>query len=427
MTFQPHRRQFLAGLAGAAGAASFSPELWALLESRDFPLPSRPAGEANEAYWSELRKLFLIAPEHVYLNNGTVGSTPLPVLKAVFDSYRECEALAQEDPEDYPIFGYGAWNQYREPLARFVGCAKDEIAIVRNATEANSYIANGIEMQAGDEVVMSDQEHPSGEQPWRLRAKRYGIVVKMFRLPQPADDEDEIVRRVEAELTPRTRVLFISHITTVTGLVMPVKRLAALARERGILCAVDGAHVPGMMRLNIAELGCDLYSGSPHKWLQAPKGSGFLYVRNEIMDNIWSTVTTHGWDERAIRAERFQRYGTANLPAVAGMAAAIRMAEAIGLERIEARQHEACNRLHAEMERRGARVVGSRNAILRGAITCFDIAPLKTRELQLWMWQRHGIRIRGTAPTWLRLSTPYYLLERDVQRFLAAYDEYRKA
>ncbi|MGH9641520.1 MAG: aminotransferase class V-fold PLP-dependent enzyme, partial [Terriglobales bacterium] len=119
---------------------------------------------------------------------------------------------------------------------------------------------------------MTDQEHPGGEHPWDLRAKRYGIVVKKLALPRPAQNPAQVVQVFNDAITPRTRVIFFSHITTVTGVVLPAKEICALARSKGILSAVDGAHVPGMMRLNLHELGCDMYSSSPHKWLQAPKG-----------------------------------------------------------------------------------------------------------------------------------------------------------
>jgi len=109
-----------------------------------------------------MRKQFLIPEDEIYLNNGTVGSSPAPVLRAIFDGYTTTEKMDQQDPEDYPIWGYAAWNEFRDPLAAFVGCHRDEIALLRNATEANSYIANGIDMKPGDEVLMTDQEHPGG-------------------------------------------------------------------------------------------------------------------------------------------------------------------------------------------------------------------------------------------------------------------------
>src|SRR6266852_5727603 len=292
------RRGFLSSFGGAAvvgTALNFGGELFAQLAQAPGQLPDRGLYDSNEeAYWAELRQQFLIPAEEVYLNNGTVGSSPAPVLRAIFDGYTSTEKMDQRDPEDYPIWGYAAWNEFRDPLAAFVGCKRDEIALVRNATEANSYIANGIDMKPGDEVLMTDQEHPGGEQPWQLRAKRYGIVVKKVALPKPVQNSAQVINLFSDAITPRTHVMFFSHITTVTGVVLPTRELCALARSKGILSAVDGAHVTGMMRLNVHDLGCDMYSSSPHNWLQAPKGSGFLYVRDEVIDRVWSTIATEG-------------------------------------------------------------------------------------------------------------------------------------
>src|SRR5260370_36819369 len=325
-----------AGIAGAASAFGFAPKWNEFFEQEAPKLPDSALYSSNEeAYWTELRKQFLIPADEVYLNNGTVGSSPMPVLRAIFDGYTVDEKMAQHDPEDYPIWGYGAWNEFRDLRAEFVGCTRDELALVRNATEANSYIANGLDMKRGDEVLMTDQEHPGGEQPWNLRAKRYGIVVKKIMLPKPVPNAAAVLNLFNDAITPRTRVLFFSHITTVTGVVLPAKELCALARSKGILSAVDGAHVVGMMRLNLRELGCDLYSSSPHKWLQATKGSGFLYLREEMIDRLWNTIVTAGWDEPKLRAERFQRIGSSNVPELWGMRAAVQLANQIGMERIE--------------------------------------------------------------------------------------------
>src|SRR5581483_7192055 len=115
------------------------------------------------------------------------------LLVHLFGLVNQTEKMDQKDPEDYPIWGYAAWNEFRDPLAAFIGCKRDELALVRNATEGNSYIANGIDMKAGDEVLMTDQEHPGGEQPWQLRAKRYGIVVKKVTLPKPVQNADQVL------------------------------------------------------------------------------------------------------------------------------------------------------------------------------------------------------------------------------------------
>ena len=424
------RRGFLSSFAGAAaatGALGIASPSRGLLEQAPSQLPDRALYDSDEEkYWTELRKLFLIPADEVYLNNGTVGSSPAPVLRAVFDGYNDTEKMAQSDPEDYPIWGYGPWNEFRDPLAAFIGCSRDEVALLRNATEANSYIANGIDLKAGDEVLITDQEHPGGEHPWDVRAKRYGVVVKKVALPKPVARASEVLNKFNDAITPRTRVIFFSHITTVTGVVLPAKELCALARSKGILSAVDGAHVPGMMKLNVREIGCDIYSASPHKWLQAPKGSGFLYLREEVMDRVWNTIATEGWDDPKLKAERFQRIGSSNVPALWGLRAAIELANQIGMDRIEKRHRTMADYMLKEMMKRGAESWTSPDAALRCAIVTVNVPPIVRMDLEKWMWTTKKIRIRGGEPSKLRLSTPYYLLRRDVERFLTAFDEYKK-
>lgn len=426
------RRHFLSTAATGLGAYLslqqnlFSRKsLFAQLEKVP-PLPDRSLYDKNEdAYWAKMRKQFLIPEDEVYLNNGTVGSSPAPVLRAVFEGYETTEKMDQQDPEDYPIWGYAAWNEFRDPLAEFIGCTRDELALLRNATEANSYIANGLDMKPGDEVLMTDQEHPGGEHPWNLKAKRYGIVVKKVTLPRPVKDAAQVLNLVNDAIGPRTRVLFFSHITTFSGVVLPAKELCALARTKGILSAVDGAHVPGMMRLNVREIGGDMYSSSPHKWLFAPKGSGFLYVRDEVIDRVWNTIVTEGWEDTKIRAERFQRIGSSNVPSLWGLKASIKLANEIGLDRIERRHRAWGDYTLSEMLRRGAESWTSPDAALRCAIVTVNVPGIPRMELENWLWKTHKIRIRGGDPNKLRLSTPYYLQKKDIDRFLAGFDEYR--
>ena len=304
-----------------------------------------------------------------------------------------------------------------------MGCKRDEIALLRNATEANSYIANGLDMKPGDEVLMTDQEHPGGESPWEVKAKRYGVVIKKVKLPKPVQNAAQVLNLFNDAITPRTRVMFFSHISTITGVVLP-ERTVCLARSKDT--AVDGAHVPGMMRFNVHDIGCDMYSSSPHKWLQAPKGSVFLYVRDEVIDRLWNTIATEGWDDTKLRAERFQRIGSSNVPALWGLRASIKLANDIGMERIERRHRHLADYILDEMKKRGAESWTSPDPALRCAIVSVNVPPVPRMDLENWLWKTHKIRIRGGDPNKLRLSTPYYLQKKDIDRFLEKFDEYKK-
>lgn len=418
------RRSFLARAAAVGVILPLQFEAFAQAASN--ALPAKDLYDKNEeAYWKELRKLWVIPEDVVYLNNGTVGSSPVPVIKAVMDGFNETEKMMLKGSEEYPIWGYGPEVELRKPLADFIGCTVDQLALVRNATEANSYIANGFEMKAGDEVLMSDEEHPSGEHPWNLRAKRYGIVVKRFQMPKPPKFPDEILNRINDAITPRTRIIFVSHISSATGVILPAKQIAALARSKGIVSAFDGAHAPGMMRLNLHDIGCDMYTASPHKWLFAPKGSGFLFLREDVMDRMWNTIVTHGWDNPALKAERFMHIGSSNVPLLWGLRASIELANSIGIDRIEKRHRKMADYLHGQMMQRGAQSWTSPDPTMRCAIATVNVPPIKRMELQDWLWSNHKIRVRGGEPSKLRLSTPYYLQKSDIDRFLEKYDEFR--
>jgi selenocysteine lyase/cysteine desulfurase len=180
-----------------------------------------------------------------------------------------------------------------------------------------------------------------------------------------------------------------------------------------------------MMRFNVDDIGCDMYSASPHKWLMAPKGSGFLYVRDEVIDRLWSTIATEGWDEPKLRAERFQRIGSSNVPALWGLRASIKLADDIGLDRIERRHRRLADYMLAEMIKRGAESWTSPDPALRCAIVTVNVPPIIRLDLETWMWKMHKIRIRGGDPSKLRLSTPYYLQKKDIDRFLEKLDQYK--
>ena len=337
-----HRREFIRGAAVAAAllgvpaarAEQVLCEAAPALPSKDL-LSSSP-----QAYWAGLRKQWLLAPDHINLNCGSVGCTPLPVLRAMIDHILSAETFVEAP---YPWFGYDENTHLQETceaLADFLHVTTDELALVRNATEANNVVVNGMNLAAGDEVLLTDQEHPGGYCPLDQRVARHGIKLNTVEIPKPPATAEEIVERFQKAITPKTKLIFFSHITTATGVILPAKQICAMAREHGILTHVDGAHAIGQIPLDLTDIGCDFYGSSPHKWLMAPKGTGFLYIREERLKDLWVNIATANWNNYDIKGYRFSWIGTSNLSVMVGLKAAIDFYNQLGPEIIYARIHE---------------------------------------------------------------------------------------
>ena len=394
------------------------------------PPPPMPAealyARDPEAYWAELRKQWIFRPGFLYLNNGTVGSSPLPVLRAYIESILHEEQMENDDTELYPLWGYGNWDNFRAPVAKFLGANLEEIALVRNATEGLNYVANGLDLRPGDEVIYTDEEHGSGKSPWLLKQKRYGVVVREVKLPKPPTSKQQILDLFEAARTPRTRVVMASHITTMTGSVLPVKELCAWARQNGLISFLDGAHVIGQLPINVHDIGCDFYITTPHKWLLSPKGIGVLFIREGAGDQLWGTVVTGGWDDYKNHAARLMQFGSTSVCILAGLTAAIEFWQTIGPERIERRIRE----LHAHAKQHVGALPG---AVLQSApgpeftagILAVDFPNFDRMKFEQWVYKEHRIRCRGTSASRLRISTHIYHNRADLDRFVDILADYR--
>lgn len=317
--------------------------LFSALGSALLPLPDRGLWEtAPEAYWKRLREeQFLLPSWRAYMNNGSLGVAPKPVVAAVEDYLQRGASLVGHE---YPRWGYELMEEHRRAAATFLGCAMENLALTHNATEAMSFVAQGLDLASGDEVLMTDQEHTGGKGAWLLRQARHGIRVRTFPIPLPPRDSAQLVDRILSAVGPRTRVLSFSGILTTTGLVLPVRDICLAARAKGVITVVDGAHMHGQIPFRIDELECDFLAGSPHKWLFAPPGCGLLYIRDEMLDRLWPTVTTEAWSARQLKAARFMQVGTNSRAVLEGMVAGIRFAEAIGPARIYHRIHQLARR-----------------------------------------------------------------------------------
>lgn len=356
------------------------------------PLPSFDR-RAPQDFWRGVRALYPLADAPLYLNTGGLGPTSQPVLDAFFATMRRL----QEHSET----GHGLFEPARETVARFLGAQPGEICFTRNATEANSIIAAGLALKAGDEVIFESHAHPGGSFPWINQAKQRGVVVRLFE-PDAGGAEGNL-SRIRDLITPRTRVIQISHVTCTHGLLFPGREIARLARERGIWSHFDGAQAAGMIPVSMAELGCDSYAISGHKWLGGPHETGVLYLRRERLEEVASTgIGAYSGELPRLPgvlayhpAASRHEYGTRNAAAVVGLAEAVRLQEAIGPDRIAAHGRELATSLMEGLAGvDGIETLTPRDAVLRGAIVTVRHARASASKFFGYLLDQHQLRCR---------------------------------
>ncbi|MEW6755528.1 MAG: aminotransferase class V-fold PLP-dependent enzyme [Candidatus Latescibacterota bacterium] len=279
------RRAFLRELAAAFAAAQTLPAIAAALsEHLDRLRTDLSAAPDEEAYWRRIGEEFLLEPGLLHFNCGSIGATP----RAVVEAYKAYIDRMETNPYEYAWSGFPDATLASAAVAAgsFLGARHGSVLLTRNTTEGMNLVATGMRLQAGDEVLTTDHEHPGGVYCWLHMAEQQGVVVRQIHLPTPVTSKDDILQLVEDAITPRTRVCSFSHVTTTTGLQMPMREISALTRPRDILLVCDGAQAPGMLDVDVSDLGVDAYASSSHKWMLAPKGSGLLYVRGDAQDRI---------------------------------------------------------------------------------------------------------------------------------------------
>jgi selenocysteine lyase/cysteine desulfurase len=365
------------------------------------------AGPPDEEYWRLVRSQFLIAPRGIYFNTGTIGASPRPVLDAVVQHMTAFETVFDARGLDGVAL--------KRSVSALVGAPPQTLVFTRNTTEAMNYVANGLELAAGDEILATTHEHVGGISPWNLVARRRG-------LPVPPRSTRQLLDAWRERITPRTKVLMISHILFSNGLIQPLRELCAMARERGIVTAIDGAHGPGLLQLDLAGSGCDFYCASPHKWLLAPKGSGLLYIAEPWLDRLWPTIASGGWDDLAAKGDRFDRKGTLNESLLAGLHAAVDFHDLIGHERIWGRCKELSERLYAGLGRiDGVQLKSATDEGLRAPLVSFTVDGWDTNDLIRALWDHGPVRVRHVAEYdyhWVRMSTHVYNTPQEVDRVL---------
>ena len=417
------RREFVRSAALAGAAFAFPGAGWLSRVGAAEPVaPFVPLAEGqqdDEAYWRMVRSQFLISPKGIYFNTGTIGASPRTVLDATVAHMTAFETV-------FDAYGVDI-EALRRSVGALVGAPAQTLAFTRNTTESMSWIAGGLDLQPGDEILTTTHEHVGGMCPWQAVAKRRNLVFTQIPLPVPPRSSGEVLDAWRRAITPRTRVLMISHVLFTNGLIQPVKELCALARDRGIITAIDGAHPPGMLRINLVDLGCDFYASSPHKWLLAPKGSGLLYVSEPWLDRLWPTIVSGGWDSLADKAVRFDRKGTVNDSLYAGFQAAVDFHNLMGPERVERRIRWLGDRLYEGLSRVNGVVLKSpTDPAIRAPMISFTVSGWTTDDLIKALWDRAMLRVRHVAEYdyhWVRLSTHVYTTPEEVDRVVSLVGE----
>lgn len=416
------RREFLGGMAGFAGLAHApllsgdTLDIGGILASH----PGNPeAIAADETFWGEVARAFTVDRSLVNLNNGGVSPSPAFVQNAM----KRHLDYSNQAPT------YTMWQilepqreAIRSRMAKEWGVDTEEIAFTRNASEGLQTCQFGFDLEAGDEVLTTTQDYGRMLTTFRQRERREGIKMVQIQLPVPAEDPEEIVRRFEEAITPRTRLILMCHMINLTGQILPVREVTAMARRHGIPVIVDGAHALAHFAFKLSDLECDNYSTSLHKWLFAPHGTGLLYVRRSEIENLWPLMAAPDRMDSDIR--KFEEIGTHPAANTVAIAEALTFHQSIGADRKTARliylRDYWANRL---LENDRVSLNTSQKPGFACGIANVHVEGLDTKQLSEWLWNQHriiNVPILHAEFQGLRISPSVYTTLEELDRFSEA-------
>ncbi len=407
------RRGFLGKIMAGTVATGLLPSLAQAKQSKK-PIGSKAIAPDNDSFWNHVADQFLLRPGVSYMNTGTRGPSPRSVYQAQIDSIQQ----ANTDRFSYALHVYNTEfkDDVRAKLADFVGCRSNEIALTNNTTEGMVVGTFGPDLRPGDEIIYTNHDHSSGGQPINLRCARQGTIPVMVDLSppkfHPPKDPSVIIDAYEQAITPRTKMISLCHVNYTDGCVLPIREICDLARSKGILTLVDGAHPPGMLDLDISSLGCDMYAGACHKWMLAGQLTGFFYVRESMLDRIWPTIYSgpvkginlYGKPQsepylgRSQTAQKYEMHGSTNYSLGVTINAALDFHNKIGQDAIESRDRYLVERVRSGLQNvPGVIIFSSEDPRLCAGLVSFRIMGVKPKLLSETLWQRHRIYIRNVT------------------------------
>jgi isopenicillin-N epimerase len=417
------RRDFLRQVvpAGALGAVGFKTDWLERVVSAADAVADRPAADvaADESYWREIQQAFTLDRTIINLNNGYTCPSP----RVVHEALKRYLDISNQAPIHY------MWNllepnieTVRRKLAAEAGCDPEELAITRNASEGLQIAQLGIDLQPGDEVVTTDQDYGRMLDTWDQRVRRDKIKVTKIAFPVPTTNISELKDRIERAVTPRTKVIHICHITNLTGQLFPVRDIARMARSKGILTIVDGAHAFAHFPFALRDLEVDYYGTSLHKWLLAPVGTGFLYVRRENIEKTWPLTPAAASKSNDIR--KFEEVGTHPAANHNAIAEALAFHQAIGVDRKAARLRYLSDRWITQVEKLPrVKILNSRLPNQAWGLSNVSLEGMDVSKAYDFLWTKYRIitaAIKRTDYQGLRVTPNVYTTLEEVDTFASA-------
>lgn len=415
------RRSFLGGLTGAVAGLTYPAS--AVASTRILRPMLAAVSSNSESYWKLVAGQFPLREGKIIMNAANLCPSP----RLVSDRVSE---LTRDEDSDVSFQNRAKFDtlleESRKKVAAHVGVSPEEIAFVRNTSEANNVVNAGFPLKPGDEVVLWDQNHPCNNVAWEVRAARYGFSIKRVGV---AKDLSQTVKLFEQALTPQTKVLSITYVSNTTGIRMPAKELFAMAHQRGIYCHLDGAQTWGFLKLDLKDIGCDSFAASAHKWFMGPKQAGLLYVRQEKIPTLWPTIVSVGYGSSAQTtakgARKFEALGQRDDGGLAVMGTAADFHHTLGLDNIEARTLELASALKnglAKINR--VKLITPMDPKLSSGVVVSSIDGLDRKQMAAFandLYARYGV---AGAPTGgLRLCPHVYNSMDDVEQTIRAVRE----
>ncbi len=414
------RRDFARLLTVAGSASLFGGTDFAWAEPR--PLPQMVA-DKDEAFWTSVREQFVMPRDVSVMNAANLCPSSMPVLKALDEATRDMD----RDPsfQNRGKMGEGKENT-RVIAAEFLGVTPEEIVITRNTSEANNTVSSGLDLKAGDEIVIFSDNHPSNNAAWKEKGERFGFTVKEIPVVNPHPGPEHYLDAVGKAITPNTKLVSVTHLTNTIGDLFPAKEICALAQERGVLSMVDGAQSFGLIAADLSDMDPDFYTGSAHKWPCGPKETGVLYINQRSHSKIWPSIISAGAGRVGI-SKTIERYGQRDEPAIIAFGEALKLQTTIGRQAIEDRSRELAEALMEGLASiDGVELRTSQTPGHHVAVVVFKPGDLDARKLfdALYNNEKIGCAPRGGDRGGLRFSPHFYNLHEEIDRTVAAVKRY---